>query len=994
MESKKNPFKYIEEKVEAFQSSRWGKRVRISSGVVWNLLLLFLITFLVLGVFAGSVGAGYFASLVHKEPLRTKDEMRQAILTYEETSELYFADGVYLGKVNADIERRETKLSEVSPFLVDAVFATEDEYFGEHTGIVPKAIFRGLFQDVTNASSQTGGSTLTQQLIKNQILTNEVSYERKAKEILLAMRLEKFMDKNEILEAYLNIIPYGRNAMGQNIAGVETAAEGIFGIKAKDLNLPQAAYIAGLPQAPFLYTPFYAGGGGMKEPEHLKPGIERMKTVLFRMKETEYITEEQYNEAIVYDITKDFNEPEQRATERYPYLTHEIQRRTVELLSEILAEKDGIDPDRLEEEKELREKYEIMADRDMRNGGYRIHSTVKKDLYDDFQKVKDSFESYGHTFVEKTIDPDTKEEKEELKPVQVGSMAMENGSGRILAFVGGRDHQVEALNHATQAFRQVGSSVKPLLVYGPAIEYGMIGAGSPVPDVWLTYRGWSPKNFQSNRQYGLVPAREALANSYNLAAVRLMGKIMDKNPTEYLDKMNFDHIKDFQRNVPAAALGSYSASVEQNTAGFSTLANGGNYVEPYMIEKIEDSEGNVVYQHESKPVEVYSPQTAYMITDMLRDTPRMGTAQIMRSNLNFNLDIAAKTGTTQGYKDVWLVGYNPNITLGLWLGYDNEKKYKLDTLSNSYGPPSARVNKLFARLLNSMNRVEPEIVGAGSRFQQPKGVVSRSFCGISGLAPSAACSAAGLIRSDLFNANVFVPNKADDSFGGAGGAYVTAQGVRYQALPSTPKEFVKTGAAGISKGFADRMLAPFGGDPAGLFPQNSSLGKNIVSAKKYEGVSGAPIAPGAALSGSAITWSRSASPDVVGYYVYHNGSKIASVADGGSYSAGASAAGEYYVVAVDITGQVSGKSNVIKVEKSENADPDDSKSDDKKEEKTDKNPDSKPEKQPDKKPDDKPEKKPDKDSDKKPDGDNGNSKPPADGDGKDNGDSEPSGDGD
>ncbi|WP_040229206.1 transglycosylase domain-containing protein [Bhargavaea cecembensis] len=979
MESKKNPFKYIEEQVDKFQSSRWGKRLRISSGVAWNLFLLFLVTFLVLGVFAGSVGAGYFASLVEKEPLRTKDDMRQAIFTYEETSELYFADGVYLGKVNSDIERRETKLTEVSPFLIDAVFATEDEYFGEHEGIVPKAIFRGIFQDVTNSASQTGGSTLTQQLIKNQILTNEVSYERKAKEILLAMRLEKFMDKNEILEAYLNIIPYGRNAMGQNIAGVETAAEGIFGVKAKDLNLSQAAYIAGLPQAPFLYTPFYAGGKGMKEPEHLKPGIERMKTVLFRMKETDYITEEQYNEAIVYDIAKDFKQPEQRATERYPFLTHEIQRRTVETLSGILAEKDGIDPARLDKEKELREKYEIIADREMRNGGYRIHTTVKKELYDEFQNIKDSYEYYGHTFVEKTTDPDTEETKEELKPVQVGSMAIENGSGRILAFIGGRDHQIEAMNHATQAYRQVGSSVKPLLVYGPAIELGKIGAGSPVPDVWLTYKGWSPKNFQATRQYGLVPAREALANSYNLAAVRLFGKIRDQDPTQFLDKMHFDKIRDDERNVVSAPLGSYTASVEQNTAGFSTMANGGKYVEPYMIEKIEDSEGNVVYQHETEPVDVYSPQTAYMITDMLRDTTTMGTARIMRGDLNFNLDIAAKTGTTTGYKDVWLVGYNPNVTLGVWLGYDNEKKYQLDTMSNTYGQPSARVNKLFARLMNGMNRADPEIVGAGERFQQPEGVVHRSFCGISGLAPSAACSAAGLVRSDLFNANTFVPNKPDDSFGGSGGLYVTAQGVRYQALSSTPKEFVRSGAAGISKDFADRMLAPFGGDPAGLFPQNSSLGRNIVSAKQYGGVAGAPIAPGAALSGSTLTWSRSASPDVVGYYVYRNGARIASVADGGSYSANASSPGEYYVTAVDITGQQSGRSNVVSVQAAAPPDPAPNDNTPAPDAGSDKDTDKKPDKKPEEKPQDNPDKKPD----KKPDG-NEDSKPPA-GNGNNNG---------
>ena len=176
--------------------------------------------------------------------------------------------------------------------MLSMLFSQQKTNTSKHMqALFQKQYFEDLFQDVTNADSQTGGSTLTQQLIKLQILTNEVSYERKAKEILLAMRLEQFMDKDEILEAYLNIIPYGRNSNGDNIAGIEAAAEGIFDLKAKDLNLAQSAYIAGIPQAPFAYTPFYNQNQGLKEDEGLKPGINRMKTVLFRMKETGYITE-------------------------------------------------------------------------------------------------------------------------------------------------------------------------------------------------------------------------------------------------------------------------------------------------------------------------------------------------------------------------------------------------------------------------------------------------------------------------------------------------------------------------------------------------------------------------------------------------------------------------------------------------------------------------------------------------------------------------------
>ena len=231
---KNNRIKQLEDKFEQAKKEPWAKKLRIGTGVLWNLFILLIIFAVIGAVFAGSVGAGYFASLVAKEPLRTKEELRDQVFNYEETSEMYFADNIYLGKINSDIERRQITLDKVSQYALDAVLATEDEYFEEHNGIVPKAILRGVFQDVTNSDSQTGGSTLTQQLVKNQILTNEVSYERKAKEILLAMRLEHFMTKDEILEAYLNIIPYGRDVSGQNIAGIETAARGIFGIKAKD----------------------------------------------------------------------------------------------------------------------------------------------------------------------------------------------------------------------------------------------------------------------------------------------------------------------------------------------------------------------------------------------------------------------------------------------------------------------------------------------------------------------------------------------------------------------------------------------------------------------------------------------------------------------------------------------------------------------------------------------------------------------------------------
>ncbi|KYG91475.1 peptidoglycan glycosyltransferase [[Bacillus] sp. KCTC 13219] len=901
----------INNKLEALANKSWMRAFRITGGVIWNLSLLILILVATLTVFAGAVGAGYFASLVKEEPLRSKENMRELIFNYEETSEIYFADNIYIGKLRTDLERRETSLKDVSPIVIDAVLATEDEYFREHNGIVPKAVLRGLLQDFTNSATQTGGSTLTQQLIKNQILTNEVSYERKAKEILLALRLEKFMTKQEILEAYLNIIPYGRNASGRNIAGIETAADGIFGIKASELSLPQAAYIAGIPQAPYAHTPF-TQKGQLKTEEALKPGIDRMKTVLYRMKEAGYISENEYQEAIVYDITQDFRKPESRPEDRYPWLTYELENRAKKIIADMLAEQDGIDPKRLQEESQLLEKYMILADRDVRSKGYRIYSTINQQMYDAMKTAAENFQYYGHTYTATTIDSETGEEITVEMPVQVGSVVIENKTGRILSFVGGRDFNIEALNHATQAYRSNGSTMKPLLAYGPAIEYGKIGAGSPVVDVKFkrSYDGYSPSNYLENEERGIMPAREALAHSQNLTALRLYDDILPNRPAEYLAKMGFSRLTEGDYVNLATAIGGLTngTTVEENTNAFATLANGGQFIDAYMIEKIVDLDGNIIYQHEVEPVEVFTPETSYIVTDMLRDVLDYGTGMRAKSTLKFSSDFAAKTGTTQDYKDVWLVGYNPNISLGVWMGYDQPRS--LYTFNNTYYQPSTRVNLLWASLMNTIYDIDPEFIGTKEKFEKPANVVSASFCGISGLAPSEACSSAGLVRSDLFNRNVFVPSIPDDSL--VSSASVNIDGKSYSALPSTPAEFVTMGGVGLNEEFVKRMLGSLGGDPAKLLPNNSSLSSTVVTGAAFEADEEAPASVIVTLDGNTLVWSKSASNDVIGYRVYSTeGQLIATNGFEQGRRAQIAIGANYYVVAVDITGRQSEPSNII-----------------------------------------------------------------------------------
>ncbi|GIO24443.1 transglycosylase domain-containing protein [Oceanobacillus sp. J11TS1] len=734
---------------------------RITYDVVWNVVLFIAIICIIGGVFVGGIGLGYFASLVHDEPLRSEASMAEDIYNYSETSSIYFSNDIYLGDIRSDLYREEVELENISPTLIKAVIATEDEYFNVHNGVVPKAILRAMSQEFLNASVQTGGSTLTQQLIKNQILTDEVSFDRKAKEILLAMRLEHFFTKDEIMEAYLNIIPYGRNSSGRNIAGIQTASKGIFGVDAAELNLPQAAYLAGLPQGPSTYTPFTAAGE-LKPEEELQPGINRMKTVLNRMYEMKYISKEELEEAAAYDIAGDFIDAIPSSTDQYPYITYEVEKRTQAIIQELLMEEDGVTEEDLREDEDLRAEYAQRAEKELRDGGYQIHTTISKEIYDKMQEVAENYSDYGYSrTVVKTNSEG--EEYEVTEPIQTGAIMIENSSGRIISFVGGRgfdeEHQV---NFATETKRPIGSTIKPLLDYAPAMEAGIIQPGTPIADYPRTFAGgYAPGNYGGG-YYGIVSARTALANSYNIPAVDTYMKIIHNDPAaEYLEKMGITSLTPSDHQIPSLAIGGmdHGISVEENVNAFSTFGNNGKFADAYMIDKITNADGEVIYEHETEPVEVFSPQTTYLTIDMMRDVIHNGTATYVNSLLqNSNVDWAGKTGTSQDYKDAWFVASNPNITFGTWIGYETPAP-----INHSYHLSYSQRNiKLWAELINASAQVDPVLVTPETPFERPDGIVERSYCAVSGKLPSDLCNEVGLVKTDLFDAR-YVPTETDNS---------------------------------------------------------------------------------------------------------------------------------------------------------------------------------------------------------------------------------------
>lgn len=889
-----------------FTEKDMARKARITYQVIWNLVLIFIIVIILAGSFAGGIGAGYFASLVKDEPIRSYANMKKDIYNYEETSNLYFADNVYLGKLHSDLEREEVKLDDVSNYLIKAVVATEDEYFYEHDGVVPKALLRAVFQEVTNSSVQTGGSTLTQQLIKNQILTNEISFDRKAKEILLALRLEKFFDKEEILEAYLNVSTFGRNSSGRNIAGVQSAARGIFGVEAKNLSLPQAAYIAGLPQSPFGYTPF-TNQGELKK--NLEPGLTRMKTVLKRMLDNDFISQQEYDKAVAYDVTKDFIPPSENPLEKYPWLTVEIEQRAVDILAKILAEKDGYSEEDLENSEDLNEEYQTLASRNLHQNGYNIHTTVNKKIYDAMQKVKDQFTYYGNDIQKVETDSETGEKKTVNKPVELGAVLIENKTGKILSFVGGRDHNREQLNHATNAKRPNGSTMKPLLVYGPAIELGSISPGSILPDVPLKLNPASsspwPRNY-SGGYSGLVSARYALTKSYNVPAVKAYVDILDQRPAEYLAKMGFTSLTDGDYTNRSTALGGLEVgvTVEENVNAFGTFANGGQFVDAYLIDQIEDKDGKIIYQHETKSVDVFSPQTAYLTLDMLRDVIRQGTATAVNGRLKFSSDWAGKTGTGQDYKDTWFVGFNPNVSFGVWMGYDTPTPLQVSYKGLSYG---VRNIYLWADLMNAAYDVAPNLVDPEETFKMPGGIVRRTVCAISGLLPSDACSKAGLVETDLFNAK-YVPTKVDDSLSIS--KYVQIGGKKYLAMESTPDEFSETGLI-VKPEYLEKLFG-VKVNTQQLIPKKDAWSKILFPDDTITDNGKVPSPVSVKVSGTALAWSKNNENDIVGYRVYKDGKKVASVKAGSQLSFSGSD-GLYYVTALDIAGKESSPSQEVRI---------------------------------------------------------------------------------
>lgn len=673
---------------------------------------------IIAGAFGVGLLGGYFASIVDNSTVPTKAAMTRTLNNVETSTRLYYADNVEIGPVKSDLLRDTVSLNNISPWLQKAIVSTEDEDFWTNRGVVPKALVRAVITELTGLGGQTGGSTLTQQVVKLQFLNSQTTFKRKATEIMLALRLNKYYSKRQILEEYLNIITLGRNNKGQNIAGVQTAAQGLFGKNAKDLNLAESAFIAGLPQSPSAYTP-YTNTGAFKP--DLAPGLNRQKTVLFRMYRAGTITEKQYQKARAFDLKAAFLKPGSAITNThsssYVYNMVEAEARTI--LGRQLAKADGHTAADLSKNAALKATYEKEAGQQLTTRGYRVHSTINKQVYDAMQGVVDQYKnSFGPTYTSYVKNPTTGGLAEVKQPVQNGTVLLDNQTGAILGFVGGTSGEV---NHLYTK-RSPGSSIKPTVVYGPAIENQLIGSKTMLADFKTNFAGYSVTDYGGVILNKFVDATTALKNSYNIPAVNLYNEVMKKvNVKSYMQKMGVTSLTDDDYANLGLALGGakYGETVQEAAGAFATFARGGSNVTPYVIAKIVDPTGKVIYQHKEEPRQVFSKATSYIMSQMLHQTVTSGTGITAGSNVAFSAsNLFGKTGTSNDYKDLWFIGSTPGITMASWMGYDNDNG--ANHVMNANG--SAINQRYWAALANAAYRYIPHQFKVNDAIRQPSGV--------------------------------------------------------------------------------------------------------------------------------------------------------------------------------------------------------------------------------------------------------------------------------
>lgn len=637
------------------------------------------------------VGAGIVAGLMYGLFGNEFTISAQDLTIAASNSVVVDSDGNVIASLSGDEKRKVVTLSEMSPYLPKAYIAIEDERFYKHNGVDMLRTGKAVLTYAVNAgNSSFGGSTITQQLVKNITKDDDRSgimgAVRKLKEWAKAYQVEQLMSKDQILELYLNII-----FVGQQYHGVELGSEYYFDKKASELSITECAFLAGINSSPNAYNPFSTEKPYSSNDEKKNLINKKTKTVLKKMLEFNYINEEEYNNAVKdVDDGIDFKKGE-IANISYSYHTEA-------LLSQVIKQ--------VQEEKDVSEQ---IATNYVYSSGLKIYSTQKSN-------VQSALETEGAK-TDKYSFKSSSEKDENGNPVysQAAMVVIDHTNGYVVGCLGGLGEKgTLELNRATQSVRQTGSSMKPIAVLAPGLEEGIITGATVYNDADTLFGTYNPKNYNGFR--GLISIRDAIETSQNIPFVKAMTELTPTKSIEYLEKMGITTLDEKKDNGLSLAIGglTYGVSPLEMAAAYATIANNGVYIEPTFYTKVEDVSGNVVLTPNQDTRRVYSEATSYVAKNILTQTVigKSGTATYCKIS---GMDVAAKTGTTNDNKDRWLCGFTNYYTAATWFGYDTP-----ETVTYSGRNPAGQI---WSAVMSNIHKGLE-----ASKFAQPTDVVTATIC--------------------------------------------------------------------------------------------------------------------------------------------------------------------------------------------------------------------------------------------------------------------------
>lgn len=746
------------------RSSMMGKRARVS------FIRLLFVSLIALCIGVTCLGIGSFKGVIDNAPdVNDIDIMPLGYATF-----LYDDQGNQIRKLAApDANRLPVTLEQIPVELQHAVVAIEDERFYEHNGIDVRGILRAGVKALTSGDFSEGASTITQQLLKNNVFTNWTSestqlerFTRKFQEQYLAIQVEKKTDKDTILENYLNTINLGAGAYG-----VQAAARQYFDKDVWDLNLSECATLAGITQNPTKFNPILNPDSNKK----------RRKEVLQHMLDQNYITEEQYKEALEDDVYSRIQAAQEKHSDNsntiYTYFEDELTDQIINDLMNIkgytktqatnllysgglkvyttqdsaiqnILDEEYTDPSNFPDQTQYELDFALTVTDP--EGNQVNYSKEMLQLY--FQNEDPNFDllfdspEEGQTYVdrykENILSDGSKivAERVNFAPQPQSSMSViDQHTGYVKALIGGRGEKTASLtlNRATDTTRQPGSTFKIVSTYAPALNEKGMTLATTFEDEPYTYPDGSPVNNSTRSYEGTTTIRTAIQNSVNVVAVKCLEEVTPDLGLKYLDNFGFTTLahgteadKDANGNIwsdanLATALGGITKGVTnvELCAAYASIANSGNYIKPIYYTKILDHNGNVLIENTSVERSVIKESTAYLLTSAMEDVVKYGTGTACQLD---NMAVAGKTGTTEAYNDVWFVGYTPYYTCAIWSGYDNNEK--LPDYARKYH------RNLWKKVMTRIHEGLPQ-----KDFEKPASVEKLSICAISGLLPRAGC---------------------------------------------------------------------------------------------------------------------------------------------------------------------------------------------------------------------------------------------------------------